>query len=157
MDEVSLFLNVCGMEGTVIHQRQMKIDGEVLGDAMEDVTVMEIKDRVQKRKMEFYLKVLQSGKMGNEQELSQNVVWRHREVEKTLALLKEWDIGLDENVLRKKGLSICELLYFKAKDFKEELGVEMKEAREMVRKVQCIKKPFEEFLERRDEDLFDHV
>src|SRR3990167_9385106 len=157
VDEVSLFLNVCGMEDTVIHQRQMQIDGEVLGDAMEDVTVMEIKDRVQKRKMEFYLKVLHSGKMGNEQELSQNVVWRHREVEKTLALLKEWDIGLDENVVRKKGLSICELLYFKAKDFKEELGVEMKEAREMVRKVQCIKKPFEEFIERRDEDLFDHV
>src|SRR3990167_7135746 len=60
VDEVSLFLNVCGMEDTVIHQRQMQIDGEVLGDAMEDVTVMEIKDRVQKRKMEFYLKVLHS-------------------------------------------------------------------------------------------------
>src|SRR3990167_8544114 len=151
VDEVSLFLNVCGMEDTVIHQRQMQIDGEVLGDAMEDVTVMEIKDRVQKRKMEFYLKVLHSGKMMNDQKLSQNIVLRHREVEKTLALLKEWEIALDENVVRKKGLSICELLYFKAKDFKEELGVEMKEAREMVRRVQCIKKDFEEFLERPNE------
>src|SRR3990167_9548519 len=57
MDEVSLFLHVCGMEDTVIHQRTNKIDGEVLEYAMEDVTVMGIKDR-----LKFNLKVLKSGK-----------------------------------------------------------------------------------------------
>ena len=108
---------------------------------------MEIKDRVQKRKMEFYLKVLESGKMGNEQELSQNMVWSHREVEETLVLMKEWDIGLDEELVRKKGISICELLYFKAKDFREELEVkERKKALEMVRKLKKKRKDFEEFL-----------
>ena len=29
MDEVSLYLNVCGMEDLVTHQREKKIDGEV--------------------------------------------------------------------------------------------------------------------------------
>ena len=95
MDEVSLFLNVCGMEDLVTHQRQKQIDGEVLEDAITDVTVMEIKDRVQERKMEFYLKVLESGELMNEQKLSQSMVWRHREVDKTLVLMKEWDISLD--------------------------------------------------------------
>ena len=150
LDEVSLFLNVCGMEDLVTHQRERKIDGEVLEDAIADVTVMEIKSRVLERKMKFYLKVLKSGKMMNEQKLSQCMVWRHKQVEKTLVLLKEWGIGLDEELIRKKRLSICELLYFKAKDFQEEIGVDMKEAREMVRKLQRLRNDFEEFLERNE-------
>ena len=84
--------------------------------------------------------------MGNEQELNQSMVWRHREVEKTLVLMKEWDIGLDEELVRKKGISICELLFFKIKDIKEELRVEMKEAVKMAQKFQRMKKEFEEFL-----------
>ena len=108
--------------------------------------MMEIKDRVQKRKMEFYLKMLESGKMGNEQELSQNMVWRHREVEKTLVLMKEWDIGLNEELVRKKSLSICELLYFNAEDFQEEMGVEARDAMRIVRKLKGMRKDFEGFL-----------
>ena len=147
IDEVSLFLNVCGMENLVTHQRQMQIDGEILEAAIADVTVMEIKDKLAEKTMKFYLKVLKSGKMGNEQELSQSVVWRHRQVEETLVLMKEWDIGLDEELVRKKGISICELLYFKAKDFREELEVkERKKALEMVRKLKKKRKDFEEFL-----------
>src|SRR3990167_268632 len=146
MDEVSLFLNVCGMQDLVIHQRQMQIDGEVLEFAMEDVTVMRIKDRLEERKVKFYLKVLESGKMGNEQELSQSMVWRHREVEKTLVLMKEWDIALNERLVRKKGISTCELLYFKVKDLQEDLGLEMREAITIVRKLQRMRKEFEEFL-----------
>src|SRR3990167_7621632 len=96
MDEVSLFLNVCGMENVVTHQRQMQIGGDVLEDAIVDVTVMGIKDPLAEKKMEFYLKVLESGKMMNEEQLSQSVVWRHREVGKTLLLLREWEIALDE-------------------------------------------------------------
>src|SRR3990167_2160331 len=96
MDEVSLFLNVCGMENVVTHQREMQIGGDVLEDAIVDVTVMGIKDPLAEKKMEFYLKVLESGKMMNEEQLSQSVVWRHREVGKTLLLLREWEIALDE-------------------------------------------------------------
>src|SRR3990167_3933176 len=147
IDEVSLFLNVCGMQDLFTHQREKEIDGKVLAYAMEDVTVMEIKDQLTEKKMEFYLKVLESGKMGNEQELRQSMVWRHREVEKTLVLMKEWDIGLEEELVRKKRISICELLFFKIKDIKEQLGVETKEAVKMAQKFQRMKKEFEEFLE----------
>ena len=146
MDEVSLFLNVCGMENLLSHQRQMQIDGKVLEFSIADVTAMEIKNRVQERKMEFYLKVLESGKLMNEQKLSQSMVWRHRGVEKTLLLIKEWEIALDEELMRKKRISICELLFFKAKDLKEELGVGIKEAIGIVQKLQRMRKEFEEFL-----------
>src|SRR3990167_3772003 len=146
MDEVSLFLNVCEMETLVIHQREKKIDGNKLKVAMEDVTVMEIKDKLAKKKMKFYLKVLKSGKMLNEQELSQSMVWRHRKVEKTLLLMKEWQIVLNEELVRKKSISVCELLYFNAKDFKEELGVEMGKSVEMVGKLKRMRKEFERFL-----------
>ena len=146
MDEVSLFLNVCEMETLVIHQREKKIDGNKLKVAMEDVTVMEIKDKLAKKKMKFYLKVLKSGKMLNEQELSQSMVWRHRDVEQTLLLMKEWEIALNEELVRKKRISVCELLYFNAKDFKEELGVEMEESVEIVGKLKRMRKEFERFL-----------
>ena len=146
VDEVSLFLNVCGMQDLVTHQRQKKIDGAVLEAAIADVTVMEIKDKLTEKKMEFYLKVLQSGKMGNEQELNKSTVWRHREVEKTLVVMKEWDIELDENLVRKKGISICELLYFKAKDFQKELGMGVIEALLVVWKLKRVRKAFEAFL-----------
>ena len=146
VDEVSLFLNVCGMQDLVTHQRKKKIDGEGLEDVIADVTVMEINDRLAELKLKFYLKVLESGKMGNEQELKQSMVWRHREVEKTLLLMKEWDIALDETMVRKKRISICELLFFKAKDFQKELGVEGKEAVGMLRKLQGMKKAFKKNL-----------
>ena len=43
--------------------------------------------------------------------------------------------ALDEHLVRKKGIAVGYLLYFKAKDFKKELGVEGKEAIAMVRKL----------------------
>ena len=67
-------------------------------------------------------------------------------MEKTLVLLKEWEIALDEHLVRKKGISVGYLLYFKAKDIKKELGVEGKEAMAMVRKLKRMRKEFEEFL-----------
>ena len=63
---------------------------------------------------------------------------------KTLLLMKEWEIALNEELVRKKSISVCELLYFNAKDFKEELGVEMGESVEMVGKLK--RKEFERFL-----------
>src|SRR3990167_8023412 len=146
VDEVSLFLNVCGMADLVTHQRKNKFDGATLEAAIEDLTIMEISDTLLKRKMKFYLKVLGSGKFMKEEELSQSIVWRHKEVEKTLLLMKEWEILLDKELVRKKGISICHLLYFEAKHFKKELGVEGKEAIAMVRKLKRMRKDFEEFL-----------
>ena len=147
VDEVSLFLNVCGMGDLVTHQREKKIDGELLKMAIEDVTVMGIKDRLQKWKMKFYLKVLGSGKM-MQQELSQSMVWRHREVGQTTSLLKEKGIGTVEQweLLGEKGISICHLLYCKVKDFQEVLGIDMKGAIAMVRRWRGYREKFEKFL-----------
>ena len=82
----------------------------------------------------------------DEEELSKCAVWRHKEVEKTLLLLKEWEIALDEQLVRKKGISVGHLLYFNAEDFKIELGVEGNGAIAMVRKLKIWKKNFEESL-----------
>ena len=79
-----------------------------------------------------------------EEELSQCMVWRHKEVEKTLLLLKEWEIELDEQLVRKKGISVGYLLYFNG-DFMKELGVEGKEAIAMVRKLNRMRNEFKEF------------
>ena len=146
MDEVSLFLNVCGMEDLVQHQREKKIAGEVLGDAIGDVAVMGIKDKLTERKMEFFLKVLESGKMLKDEELSKSAIWRHRDPEKTHLLLKKWEIKLDEELIKKKHISICQLLFFKAKDLQKVLGFGEKEAREISRKLRKMKKQFEDEL-----------
>jgi len=42
-----------GMENVATHQRQMQIGGEVLEDAIVDVTVMGFKDPLAEKKMEF--------------------------------------------------------------------------------------------------------
>ena len=147
INEVSLFLNIYGMGHLVTHQREKKIDGKVLEDAIEDVTMMEIQDELTEKKMKFYLKVLESGKLKNEQDLSLSIVWRHRDVEKTSLLMKEWRMGLDVELARRKRISICELLYFKVKDFQKHLEVqERNTAMEMVRKMKKMRKEFEEFL-----------
>ena len=41
--------------------------------------------------------------------------------------------ALNEELVRKKGISICELLFFKIKDFQEELQVGVKNGIEMAR------------------------
>ena len=146
VDEVSLFLNLCDMKELVSHQRQKQIDGEMLEYATADVAVMEIKDSLQRSKMEFHLKVLESGKMMNEEVLMQSMVWRHRSLEKSLLLMKEWEIGLDEELVIKKGICIYHLLYFNAKDFHKELGVEMKQAARLGKTLKRMRKEFEEFL-----------
>ena len=146
VDEVSVFLNVCGIAELVAHQREMQMDGKMLEDAIIDVTAMEIADRTSETKLEFYLKLLESGKLLKDDELQRSMVWRHKEVEKTLLLLKEWEISLDPELLRKREISICHLLFFKVKDFQKELEVDAKEAREFVRKLQRMRKEFEEFL-----------
>ena len=144
VDEVSLFLNVCGIEELIEHQREHKINGEMLEVAMDDISVMLIEDTLTKRKLKFYLKVLQSGKLLNEEELGNLMVWRHKSVEKTLLLLREWEIGLDEGLVRKKGISVCQLIFFKVKDWMKVFGVEWKEAIGIRRKLQGIKKEFKE-------------
>lgn len=146
VDEASLFLNVCGMEELIGHQRDNQMDGEFLQDAISDISIMQVKNTSMKKKLKFFLKVLESGKMLNEKELEQAMVWRHREVEKTLLLLKEWDIVLDEELVRKKEISICQLIFFKFEDVVEVFGVEVKEGMEIGRKLQRMKKEFKTLL-----------
>ena len=146
VDEVSLFLNVCGIGEQICQQRGEKIDGEVLEAAICDVTLMNAEDKLARKKIKFYLKVLESGKLLNEEELEKSVVWRHRDVEKTRFLLKEWGIPIDTALVKKKEITICHLLYFKYKDFREEFGLELNEGRDIVLKLHKIRKNFEEFL-----------
>ena len=106
-------------------------------------TVLEIKDDLQEKKVKFYLKVLEAGKLLKEEELVKSVIWRHREVEKTLLLLREWDIRLDEELIRKEKISICQLIFFKHKNLKKILGVERNEG---IQTLEKLRKEFEAFL-----------
>src|SRR3990167_11339253 len=88
VDDFSLFLDVCGIETLIPFQRENQLKGEELIFAFSDISVLEIKDELQKKKAKFYLKVLEAGKLLNEEELVKSVIWRHKEVEKTLLLLR---------------------------------------------------------------------
>src|SRR3990167_2311752 len=91
VDDFSLFLNVCGIETLIPFQRENQLKGEELLFAFSDISVLEINDELQKKQAKFYLKVLDAGKLLKEEELVKSVIWRHRTVEKTLLLLREWD------------------------------------------------------------------
>src|SRR3990167_9466578 len=144
VDEVSMFLNVCGMSDLVSHQRANKLGGEFLKAAMSDISLMKIQDPLSARKLECSLRVLESGKMLNGEELEKSIVWRHREVHKTIALLKEWEIALDMEVVRKKEISICQLIFFAAADFEKVFGGQAKA--ETVEKLRDMRKDFEKLL-----------
>ena len=152
VDEVSLFLIMNGIEELLTHQREKQMDGKWLDDAIYDVTAMEIQDRLTKRKMEFYLKVLNSGKMKEPKELDNCMVWRHRDFGMTLKLLKEYSVELDAELLRSKQICIYHLLYFKVKDFQKELGLEVTNARQIVRQLLPLKTTFEENLSAKSQD-----
>ena len=61
-------------------------------------------------------------------------------------ILKEWEIGLDEEVLRKNGISICQLIYFNNKNFVDIFGVRPNEAIPFVQKLHEIRIQLENFL-----------
>ena len=145
VDDFSLFLNVCGIEALVPFQRENQFKGEELVFAFSDISVLEIKDDLQQKKVKFYLKVLEAGKLLKGKELAKSVIWRHREVEKTLLLLREWDIRLDEELIRKEKISICQLIFFKLKNLKM-FGLDKKEGMQTCAKLESLRKEFEAFL-----------
>ena len=114
--------------------------------AFSDISVLEIKDDLQEKKVKFYLKVLEAGKLLKEEELVKSVIWRHREVEKTLLLLREWDIRLDEELIRNEKISICQLIFFKHKNLKKILGMDKREGMQTLAKLEGLRKEFEAFL-----------
>src|SRR3990167_3619459 len=146
VDDFSLFLNVCGIEALVPFQRENQFKGEELVFAFSDISALEIKDDLLEKKVKFYLKVLEAGKLLKEEELAKSVIWRHREVEKTLLLLREWDIRLDEELLRKEKISICQLIFFKLKNLKKILGLQTKEGMQILAKLEALRNDFIEFL-----------
>ena len=146
VDEVSLFLNVCGIRGLIEYQRQRKFTGEDLELAITDISVLEIKDTLCERKLKFYLKVLGSGKYLDRDLLEKSTIWRHKDVEKTLLLLREWSIELNEQLVREKEISICQLIFFKLIDFRKILDIPVKDATGIMMKLKRLRKQFEKFL-----------
>ena len=146
VDEVSLFLNITGVGDLVEFQRANQFSGEDLQAAISDISVLEVKDTLSKRKLEFHLKVLESGKMMNEEVLRKSAIWRHRDPEKTLVILKEWGVALNEEVLRQKEISICQLIFFKNKDLRKIFGMSRKEAMVVSETLGTMRKDFKKFL-----------
>ena len=146
VDEVSFFLMVCDLEELVEFQRKNSIDGEHLVIAIMDVSAMKIKNTLLKRKLEFYLKILGAGLLQKEEILSESMIWRHQPLEKTLLLLKEWDIPLDAQIIKQKQISIGQLIFFNVKDFAKVFGVQVKELKCDFSKFRTMRKEFEEFL-----------
>ena|SRR3990167_8527959 len=127
-------------------QRENQLKGEDLLFAFSDISVLEINDELQEKKVKFYLKVLEAGKLLKEQELVKSVIWRHKEVEKTLLLLREWDIRLDEELIRKEKISVCQLIFFNFKNLKKIFGVDKKEGMQTLAKLEKLRKEFKAFL-----------
>ena len=67
-------------------------------------------------------------------------------MEKTLLLLREWDIRLDEELLRKEKISICQLIFFKHKNLKKIFGIERNEGIQTLEKLEALRKEFKAFL-----------
>src|SRR3990167_8917657 len=145
VDEVSLFLNMYGIEELVELQREKGYKGQDLDFFSYDLSTIPIKDALVKKKLKFYLKVLGSGLLGKKELLANSAIWRHREVDKTLLLLKEWEIVLNEEVVRQKSISIGQLVYCKSKDFLEVFELSANEARGVVEKMRDKRIEFEEF------------
>ena len=84
----------------------------------------------------------------NEEILSKSVVWQHLEIQRSLALLQEWGIGLNEALMKEKNISIGQLLFFKIKDFEKLFGIEKKESFSIAKKLEPRKKEFKQFLKK---------
>ena len=67
-------------------------------------------------------------------------------MEKTLLLLREWDIRLNEELIRKEKISICQLIFFKHKNLKKIFGIEITEGIQTLEKLEALRKEFKAFL-----------
>src|SRR3990167_4813071 len=152
VDEVSLFLNICGMEDLIAFQRENAFDGEILELTKSDVSVMNIEDALLEKKLKFHLKVLESGLFQKKQTLYESPIWRYRNLENTLLMLKELEIELDAELVRKHRISLCQLIYFKNKDFVKFFGLPTKQASCTVTKFHEMKKSFKKFLKEASPD-----
>ena len=146
VDEVSLFLNVAEIGELLAHQRENKFDGEDLASSMSDISTMAIKNILLEKSLQLQLKVLEYGLFLKKDVLEKSVVWRHRDIEKTLVLLKEWGVALDGEIVKKKQISISQLIFFKNKDLVELFKITPKEARPIATTLQTLRKGFIKFL-----------
>ena len=151
VDEVSLFLNIGEISTLIPFQRASQIDGEDLSIAVTDISVLGIKGHsLAKRKLEFNLKLLETGLFMKEEILGKSAIWRHKDVGKTPSILREYDIQLSEEIIKHNDISIGHLLYFKSKDLREFFGLQGKDVGKIVAKLQKLRKNFESFLRTTD-------
>ena len=104
-----------------------------------------ITDNLLGKKFTFFGELLENRLLGKPDILDQCPVWRHLDVEKTLLFLREREIELNQDVIRSKKISICQLMYFKGTELKEFFG--RSAALPIIKKLNDVKKEFSKFLE----------
>ena len=152
VDDVSLFLNSYGMGEVVAIQRKNNLKGEDLLVHTSDPAGFGITDNLLGKKFTFFGELLENRLLGKAEILDQCPVWRHLDVEKTLLFLRERKIKLDQDVIREKKISICQLMYFKGNDLREFFALDSSASLPIIKKLTAIKKEFSLFLEANQPD-----
>ena len=145
VDDVSLFLNSYGMGDVVAFQREKGLKGKDLLFYNSDPAEFGITDNLLGKKFTFFGELLENRLLGKAEILDQCPVWRHLDVEKTLLFLREREIELDQDVIRDKKISICQLMYFKGSELREFFGASV--SLPTIKKLNDVKKEFSKFLE----------
>ena len=148
VDDVSVFLQMCSLGEVVDLQRQKSISGDefISFSSISDMSELGITDALTKKKLKFYAKLLENGLFKKQEILLKSVIWRHIPVNKTLEFLREIELKLDEEVIKEKEISVCQLIYFKIKDFREIFGIDGKEAVPIMQQLKSVRRDFKQFL-----------
>ena len=149
VDDVSVFLNVCELEHLIPFQRAKQINGEQLlfYSSVSDIAGLGINDSLTKKRLKFFGKLLENGLLLRKDILEKSVIWRHLDINKTLVFLKEYGIPLDRCVIEQKSISLCQLIFFKSKDFREFFGMLTHESVPTLGKFSKLRKEFSAFLQ----------
>ena len=150
VDDVCLFLNFASLSELVDLFQEKQVDGEllVLLASVGGFSGIGIEDTLLEKQLEFHWKLLENNLLFDREKLEQSVVWRHRSPENTLKLLNEFDLtALDPEIVTKKQISICQLIYFSVDNFVKTFGITLKAAVSAVKTLQDLRLGFENFVQ----------
>ena len=149
VDDVSLFLGMCGLSQLVPKIQEKKITGEdmMLYSAASGFRELEIEDILLEKQLEYKWKLFENDLLfDNDHLLSQSLLWRHDTVPKTILLLAEYHIPIPSEKINQTGATISQLIFCDASDLKKLFEIDTKTCLNIVIKLKNLKKSFKHFL-----------
>ena len=144
-DDVSLYLNLCGLSPVVNKIKEKEISGEdlILLSSVSALPTLGLDDILLEKKLEFYCKLLEKKIFLDDLDVNENLILRHLPLKKTILLLQEYGIFLDNSIILSQSISISQLIFMQFADLQKIFCLDLKTSAIIAQKLKDLRSLFE--------------